>query len=180
MNSACITKPARGTHSAPLLAGVIRMRIMKSKLIKYIVYPSFWVKMFSLSFKENWIFILVFPLISGGSSLFKGEILQFIITAIFVLIVIGLMFFIYQLVRYIYLIIFDSEMRIKCSSLGVEGIAREVLGLPILEPMEAVNEVAMSEELPDKASKIGFSISILIMVSVTLGLIYLGYITANE
>ena len=144
-----------------------------------LIFPSFWWNAFSLAVKAHWIYLVVFSFIFNGSSLFRGELSEFIFSGALASLVISILFIIYVAFNFIIKVFKDTSFRANLTSKPCVDTAREILGIKIDEPQ--ITECnSLSKDLPDITSKLGFTFIICMGLVTIFGLLYISYLVANK
>ncbi|MEP2651749.1 MAG: hypothetical protein ABJH06_07105 [Paraglaciecola sp.] len=149
------------------------------RLFKMLLFPSFWGNAFALAFKEHWIYLAVFSLIFNGTSLMRGEFLEFIISGFFVVSVIATLFVFYATYTFIIKTFKESNFRVMVINQPCVFVVSELLGIKIDKP-QVLEYSSFSDDLPDIPSKIGFTLLMVVSLSTIVGLFYLCYLIANR
>tara|TARA_R110002153_G_C13240517_1_gene490697 strand:+ start:624 stop:1088 length:465 start_codon:yes stop_codon:yes gene_type:complete len=149
------------------------------RLFKMLLFPSFWGNVFSLAFKEHWIYLAVFTLMINGSSLMRGEFLEFIVSGFFVVSVVGILFIFYVTYTFIIKTFKESDFRVMALTQPCVFVVSELLGIKIDRP-PVMEYSSFSDDLPDMPSKIGFTLLMVVKISTIVGIFYICYLIANR
>ncbi|MCG7547498.1 hypothetical protein [Pseudoalteromonas sp. Of7M-16] len=151
---------------------------------KVLVFPSFWVNAFAVAVKEYWLYLAVFFLIYNGSSLMRGELLNFITSCAVSATVVSILYIFYILFLFPIKSIKDANFRKTVNTESSKAVTRYLLGVKIEEPKteepQAESRVSLGEEFPGKTSKIMFGLLMVVKVCTAVGAFYIWYLIANK
>lgn len=146
---------------------------------KTLILPSFWWNAFSLAIKEHWIYLVVFSLSFNGSSLLRGEIIEFTTSVALASLVVGILFTLYVVFYFTIKSFKDASFRVMLLNKPCIEVARELLRIKVEQP-QITEFTSLSEDLPDTTSKIGFAFIIGMSIVTILGILYVWYLIANQ
>jgi hypothetical protein len=146
---------------------------------KILILPSFWWNAFSLAIKEHWIYLVIFSFFFNGSSLFRGEIIEFTTSVALASLVVGILFTLYVVFYFTIKSFKDVSFRVMLLNKPCIDVARELLRIKVEQP-QITEFTSLSEDLPDTTSKIGFAFIIGISIVTILGILYVWYLVANQ
>ena len=146
---------------------------------KTLILPSFWWNAFSLAIKEHWIYLVVFSLSFNGSSLLRGEIIEFTTSVALASLVVGILFTLYVVFYFTIKSFKDASFRVMLLNKPCIEVARELLRIKVEQP-QITEFTSLSEDLPDTTSKIGFAFIIGMSIVTILGILYVWYLVANQ
>jgi hypothetical protein len=146
---------------------------------KTLILPSFWWNAFSLAIKEHWIYLVVFSLSFNGSSLLRGEIIEFTTSVALASLVVGILFTLYVVFYFTIKSFKDASFRVMLLNKPCIEVARELLRIKVEQP-QITEFTSLSEDLPDTTSKIGFAFIIGLSIVTILGILYVWYLIANQ
>jgi hypothetical protein len=146
---------------------------------KTLILPSFWWNAFSLAIKEHWIYLVFFSLSFNGSSLLRGEIIEFTTSVALASLVVGILFTLYVVFYFTIKSFKDASFRVMLLNKPCIEVARELLRIKVEQP-QITEFTSLSEDLPDTTSKIGFAFIIGMSIVTILGILYVWYLIANQ
>jgi hypothetical protein len=146
---------------------------------KTLILPSFWWNAFSLAIKEHWIYLVVFSLSFNGSSLLRGEIIEFTTSVALASLVVGILFTLYVVFYFTIKSFKDASFHVMLLNKPCIEVARELLRIKVEQP-QITEFTSLSEDLPDTTSKIGFAFIIGMSIVTILGILYIWYLIANQ
>lgn len=150
---------------------------MSIRLFKMLLFPSFWWNAFFLAFKEHWVYLVVFTLFFNGSSLMRGEFLEFIISGSIFAGVVAILYIFYVSSIFILKTFKESDFRLMVINQPCLYVVYDLLGLK--SESRVIKSSPLSQDLPDKTSKIGFTLLMVVSISTTAGIFYVWYLVAN-
>jgi hypothetical protein len=142
---------------------------------KTLILPSFWWNAFSLAIKEHWIYLVFFSLSFNGSSLLRGEIIEFTTSVALASLVVGILFTLYVVFYFTIKSFKDASFHVMLLNKPCIEVARELLRIKVEQP-----QITEFTSLPDTTSKIGFAFIIGMSIVTILGILYIWYLIANQ
>ena len=152
---------------------------MTIKTFRKLISPFFWGNVLLEAAKEHWIYLLIMIVIFNGSSLMRGEIIEFIISSTIISTGIAIIFCLWVVFIFCKKVLESSAFKVNSLSKSNKMLAREVLGV-IEKEEKNIEAREISREPMDTGSKVGLFLILLVNICITLGIFYIWYLVANQ
>lgn len=152
---------------------------MTIKTFRKLISPFFWGNVLLEATKEHWIYLLIMIVIFNGSSLMRGEIIEFIISSMIISTGIAIIFCLWVVFIFCKKVFESSAFKVNSLSKSNKMLAREVLGV-IEKEEKNIEAREISREPLDTGSKVGLFLILLVNICITLGMFYIWYLVANQ
>lgn len=152
---------------------------MTIKTFRKLISPFFWGNVLLEATKEHWIYLLIVIVIFNGSSLMRGEIIEFIISSTIISTGIAIIFCLWVVFIFCKKVFESSAFKVNSLSKSNKMLAREVLGF-IEKEEKNIEGREISREPLDTGSKVGLFLILLVNICITLGIFYIWYLVANQ
>jgi len=109
----------------------------------------------------------------------RGEFLEFIISGSIFAGVVSILYIYYVSSIFILKTFKESDFRLMVINQPCVYVVCDLLGLKSEKP-EVIKSSPLSQDLPDKTSKIGFTLLMVVSISTIAGIFYVWYLVANR